>query len=136
MAALVFPRPQRFARAAGAAALALGCGLLAGGASAFAAARPGGLRPAGGAPAAGRERGGRPTALAALGWLPDMPQMCEDDYECNGGKANFPLRCLDAAIAKICVDPDDFLRPTSEAAYEPLVVRPDSHSDPRRAGRQ
>jgi hypothetical protein len=46
--------------------------------------------------------------------------MCEDDYECNGGKANFPLRCLDVAVAKMCVDPDDFLRPSStEAAYEP-----------------
>jgi hypothetical protein len=66
-----------------------------------------------------------------------MPQMCEDDYECNGGKANYPMRCLDFVAARVCVDPDDFLKPSStEAAYEPLVVRPDSRGDPRQAGHQ
>ena len=98
------------------------------------AARPGGFRPADRLAAATRARGESVSSLAALGWLSDMPQMCEDDYECNGGKANFPLRCLDVVMAKVCVDPDDFLRPSStEAAYEPLVVRPDSHGD-RRGG--
>mmetsp|Transcript_18723 Transcript_18723/g.51423 ORF Transcript_18723/g.51423 Transcript_18723/m.51423 type:complete len:174 (-) Transcript_18723:119-640(-) len=66
-----------------------------------------------------------PVALSALSWLPNMPQTCEDDFECNDGKANFPLQCIDFVFARICVDPDDFQQaPQTSAtpAYVPIPV--------------
>jgi hypothetical protein len=67
--------------------------------------------------------------------MPGLPQTCDDDYECNGGKANYPLRCMDVVVAKVCVDPDDLTPASAEPAYEPLVVRPDP-KDPRQSGRR
>eukprot|EP00960_Hanusia_phi_P031212 749148-Hanusia_phi.AAC.2 len=31
-----------------------------------------------------------------------------EDYDCNPGGYNFPLRCVDFIIARFCVDPDDW----------------------------
>eukprot|EP00440_Ansanella_granifera_P029244 gb/GFBE01031765.1/.p1 GENE.gb/GFBE01031765.1/~~gb/GFBE01031765.1/.p1 ORF type:complete len:152 (+),score=9.73 gb/GFBE01031765.1/:1-456(+) len=73
-------------------------------------------------------------SASALKWMPSMPQTCNDDFECNGGKANFPLQCVDMFVAKICVDPDDFQQSSqvsSELAYVPLPVRAD---EPRQPG--
>jgi hypothetical protein len=67
-------------------------------------------------------------AVEALSWMPSMPQTCEDDFDCNGGKANFPLQCLDMMVAKICVDPDDFqssYQASADLAFVPLPVRAD-----------
>eukprot|EP00931_Biecheleriopsis_adriatica_P115324 TRINITY_DN91130_c0_g1_i1.p1 TRINITY_DN91130_c0_g1~~TRINITY_DN91130_c0_g1_i1.p1 ORF type:complete len:174 (+),score=27.19 TRINITY_DN91130_c0_g1_i1:69-524(+) len=64
------------------------------------------------------------TALAAS-WMPSMPQTCEDDFECNDGKANYPLQCIDFIFARICADPEDFMKKQefSEApAYVPIPV--------------
>ena len=36
-----------------------------------------------------------------------LPKTCEQDYDCNEGGYNWPLRCVDFVFAKICVDPDD-----------------------------
>jgi hypothetical protein len=73
-------------------------------------------------------------ALSGVSWMPSMPQTCEDDFECNGGKANFPLQCLDVLVAKICVDPDDFQQSSQtspELAYVPLPVRADDSRWPQ-----
>mmetsp|Transcript_63124 Transcript_63124/g.162562 ORF Transcript_63124/g.162562 Transcript_63124/m.162562 type:complete len:388 (+) Transcript_63124:92-1255(+) len=38
-----------------------------------------------------------------------FPQSCEDDFECNDGKANFPLQCCDIPImGSFCCEPDDY----------------------------
>ena len=66
------------------------------------------------------------SAMAALSWMPSMPQTCNDDFDCNGGRANFPLQCLDMVFLKVCIDPDDFERSTAgsrELAYVPIPVR-------------
>jgi len=66
------------------------------------------------------------SAMAALSWMPNMPQTCDDDFDCNGGRANFPLQCLDMVFAKVCIDPDDFERSTAgsrELAYVPIPVQ-------------
>jgi len=36
-----------------------------------------------------------------------LPKQCKEDYDCNEGGYNWPLRCMDFVFAKICVDPDD-----------------------------
>jgi len=36
-----------------------------------------------------------------------LPKQCEQDYDCNEGGYNWPLRCVDFVFTKICVDPDD-----------------------------
>eukprot|EP00931_Biecheleriopsis_adriatica_P112383 TRINITY_DN86992_c0_g1_i1.p1 TRINITY_DN86992_c0_g1~~TRINITY_DN86992_c0_g1_i1.p1 ORF type:complete len:169 (+),score=32.65 TRINITY_DN86992_c0_g1_i1:61-507(+) len=73
-------------------------------------------------------------AASALGMSMSLPKTCNDDFECNGGSANFPLRCLDLAFTKICVDPDDFGQSSQESftdlAYVPLPVRSED-SEPR-----
>mmetsp|Transcript_29214 Transcript_29214/g.57205 ORF Transcript_29214/g.57205 Transcript_29214/m.57205 type:complete len:155 (-) Transcript_29214:215-679(-) len=66
------------------------------------------------------------TVMAALSWMPSMPQICDDSFDCNDGKANFPLQCLDLAFIKVCVDPDDFDQSAAvsgEPAYVPIPVR-------------
>jgi len=69
-------------------------------------------------------------AMAAVSWMPSMPQTCDDDFDCNEGKANFPLQCLDMELLKVCVDPDDFERSGSrELAYVPIPVK--AEDDPR-----
>lgn len=51
-----------------------------------------------------------------------LPQSCSDDFECNGGRANFPLRCCELPIiGSFCCEPDN--EPSSrEPAYVPLPV--------------
>eukprot|EP00419_Tripos_fusus_P037583 CAMPEP_0172777904 /NCGR_PEP_ID=MMETSP1074-20121228/201639_1 /TAXON_ID=2916 /ORGANISM="Ceratium fusus, Strain PA161109" /LENGTH=156 /DNA_ID=CAMNT_0013614833 /DNA_START=69 /DNA_END=539 /DNA_ORIENTATION=- len=66
------------------------------------------------------------TAMAALSWMPSMPQTCNDDFDCNEGRANFPLQCLDMVFLKVCIDPDDFQKSTAgsgELAYVPIPVQ-------------
>ncbi|CAK9108341.1 Hypothetical protein (Fragment), partial [Durusdinium trenchii] len=37
-----------------------------------------------------------------------LPQSCEDDFECNGGRANFPLQCCELPLlGKFCCKPPD-----------------------------
>ena len=36
-----------------------------------------------------------------------LPKQCKEDYDCNEGGYNWPLRCVDFVFTKICVDPDD-----------------------------
>ena len=54
------------------------------------------------------------------------PPGCEDDFECNDGKANFPLQCCEMPLlGKFCCEPpDDFATgtPTEMPAYVPLPV--------------
>jgi len=67
------------------------------------------------------------TVLAAASLMPGLPQTCENDFDCNGGNANFPLQCLDLVVTKICIDPSDF-QPggtSRDVAYVPLPVRID-----------
>ncbi|CAJ1388237.1 unnamed protein product [Effrenium voratum] len=54
--------------------------------------------------------GGRSSVARSAGWLPGLPQGCEDDFECNDGKANFPLQCCEMPLlGKFCCEPpDDF----------------------------
>lgn len=76
-------------------------------------------------------------AMAALGLTQSMPQICDDDFDCNGGKANFPFRCLDMLLTKICVNPDDFEKntPTSaEPAYVPIPVEADGNGGLQHSG--
>eukprot|EP00930_Biecheleria_cincta_P075434 TRINITY_DN62602_c0_g1_i1.p2 TRINITY_DN62602_c0_g1~~TRINITY_DN62602_c0_g1_i1.p2 ORF type:complete len:167 (-),score=19.90 TRINITY_DN62602_c0_g1_i1:221-676(-) len=65
------------------------------------------------------------TVLSAASWLPGLPQTCEDDFDCNDGKANYPLQCIDFVIARMCADPDDFMQKQeglTTPAYVPLPV--------------
>eukprot|EP00931_Biecheleriopsis_adriatica_P094652 TRINITY_DN68281_c0_g1_i1.p1 TRINITY_DN68281_c0_g1~~TRINITY_DN68281_c0_g1_i1.p1 ORF type:complete len:376 (+),score=49.96 TRINITY_DN68281_c0_g1_i1:29-1129(+) len=71
------------------------------------------------------------TAAAALaregaGWL---PQTCDDDFECNEGKANFPLRCCELPLlGKFCCEPpdDDFEPYSRDPAWLHLPVPVDA----------
>mmetsp|Transcript_115102 Transcript_115102/g.289620 ORF Transcript_115102/g.289620 Transcript_115102/m.289620 type:complete len:407 (+) Transcript_115102:54-1274(+) len=71
-------------------------------------------------------RGGAVVARTAEGsWLPSMPQTCEDDFECNDGKANYPLQCCELPIVgKFCCEVDDFdpSQGLRLPAYVPLPV--------------
>ena len=75
----------------------------------------------------------RSLARAAGSWLPGLPQRCEDDFECNDGKANFPLQCCEMPLlGKFCCEPpDDFATgvPNEMPAYVPLPVPVDPLSD-------
>ncbi|CAJ1421349.1 unnamed protein product [Effrenium voratum] len=60
-------------------------------------------------------------------WMPSMPESCEDDFDCNGGAANFPLQCCELPlIGKFCCKPpDDDPAPNSrdpDLAWVPLPV--------------
>lgn len=65
-------------------------------------------------------------ARRAGGMFPGFPQGCEDDFECNDGKANFPLQCCEMPLlGKFCCEPpDDFATgvPNEMPAYVPLPV--------------
>mmetsp|Transcript_34332 Transcript_34332/g.55431 ORF Transcript_34332/g.55431 Transcript_34332/m.55431 type:complete len:127 (+) Transcript_34332:2-382(+) len=60
-----------------------------------------------------------------------LPKQCKEDYDCNEGGYNWPLRCMDFVVAKICVDPDDStgggLRASNyderDLVQEPIPVR-------------
>ncbi|CAE7488899.1 unnamed protein product [Symbiodinium pilosum] len=47
-----------------------------------------------------------------------FPQSCEDDFECNGGTANFPLQCCELPLLGkfCCKPPDDDVQPDSKDA--------------------
>lgn len=65
-------------------------------------------------------------AVAAGSWMPSLPHGCEDDFECNDGKANFPLQCCELPVlGKFCCQPDDFEPTPSTPAYVPLPVPTD-----------
>mmetsp|Transcript_5763 Transcript_5763/g.11792 ORF Transcript_5763/g.11792 Transcript_5763/m.11792 type:complete len:196 (+) Transcript_5763:50-637(+) len=55
-------------------------------------------------------------------WLPSWPQTCEDDYECNDGKANFPLQCCEFGLGNFCCEPDDFRPAPADPALVTLPV--------------
>lgn len=95
----------------------------AGGSSVSSTASESVLSPLTGATAPGaREAGGRTSSARLAGWLPGLPQGCEDDFECNDGKANFPLQCCELPIlGKFCCEPDDY-RPARMPAWQPLPV--------------
>eukprot|EP00442_Polarella_glacialis_P035942 CAMPEP_0115089680 /NCGR_PEP_ID=MMETSP0227-20121206/24873_1 /TAXON_ID=89957 /ORGANISM="Polarella glacialis, Strain CCMP 1383" /LENGTH=395 /DNA_ID=CAMNT_0002480471 /DNA_START=41 /DNA_END=1228 /DNA_ORIENTATION=- len=59
---------------------------------------------------------------AGASW--SLPQSCEDDFECNGGRANFPLQCCEfPVVGNFCCQPPDEFRPsTRDPAYVPLPV--------------
>lgn len=57
--------------------------------------------------------------------LPFLPKGfgCEDDFECNDGKANFPLQCCELPIiGKFCCEPDNAVPVSRTPAYVPLPV--------------
>jgi len=57
-----------------------------------------------------------------------LPQSCEDDFECNGGTANFPLQCCELPLLGkfCCKPPDDDVQPNSkDPAWLPLPVPSD-----------
>jgi hypothetical protein len=66
---------------------------------------------------------GRGRTSRRAGWM-GMPQMgCEDDFECNDGKANYPLQCCSLPlVGNFCCEPDDFEPATEMPAYVPLPV--------------
>mmetsp|Transcript_38020 Transcript_38020/g.79649 ORF Transcript_38020/g.79649 Transcript_38020/m.79649 type:complete len:275 (-) Transcript_38020:225-1049(-) len=72
-------------------------------------------------------------------FLKKLPKQCKEDYDCNPGGYNFPLRCVDFVIARFCVDPDDWrggglgaLAWDPSLAPEPIPVRiEDGFNGPR-----
>mmetsp|Transcript_23938 Transcript_23938/g.55254 ORF Transcript_23938/g.55254 Transcript_23938/m.55254 type:complete len:154 (+) Transcript_23938:89-550(+) len=63
---------------------------------------------------------------AGASWLPALPQTCSDDYECNDGKANFPLQCCEVMMMKFCCEPDDFMPTPNRPAFVPIPVPVDT----------
>mmetsp|Transcript_3729 Transcript_3729/g.7433 ORF Transcript_3729/g.7433 Transcript_3729/m.7433 type:complete len:181 (-) Transcript_3729:374-916(-) len=91
--------------------------------------RPGGARtqytsvPFTGATAGESSRDSTPVVGYAASWLPSLPQGCEDDFECNDGKANFPLQCCELPLlGNFCCEPDDFRPAPSNPATVLLPV--------------
>jgi len=80
------------------------------------------------------ERGGAeggPLAAMRKELGKNLPKTCKNDYDCNPGGYNWPLRCVDVVVAKICIDPDDWkggglgalnVQP-QDLATEPIPVR-------------
>jgi len=61
-------------------------------------------------------------ARRVMGVSLSLPQTCEDDYECNDGTANYPLRCCEFPfVGNICCEPDDYA-PTDNPAWSSLPV--------------
>lgn len=56
-----------------------------------------------------------------------FPQTCEDDFECNDGRANFPKQCCEfPLLGNFCCEPDDGYEPMREdPAYVPIPVPAD-----------
>jgi hypothetical protein len=92
---------------------------------------------AGGTAAANAEAE-RPKAAVGrhvMGAALSLPQSCEDDYECNDGKANYPLRCCELPlVGGICCEPDD--EATGNPAWSPLPVPVDDEPWGMRGGRR
>uniref|UniRef100_A0A7S2BF97 Uncharacterized protein n=1 Tax=Alexandrium andersonii TaxID=327968 RepID=A0A7S2BF97_9DINO len=63
-------------------------------------------------------------ALAAgARWLPGLPEGCEDDFECNEGRANFPLQCCELPlVGKFCCEPGETASVPETPAWVPLPV--------------
>lgn len=60
---------------------------------------------------------------AGHGLLGFLPQGCEDDFECNDGKANFPLQCCEVPLlGSFCCEPDNYTPVQQTPAYVPLPV--------------
>ncbi|CAE7790713.1 fetA [Symbiodinium sp. KB8] len=82
-----------------------------------------------GATLRGESRRGASTisrAAKAKGQEWPIPQSCEDDFECNGGTANFPLQCCELPLlGKFCCKPpdDDVQRNSKDPAWLPLPVK-------------
>merc|ERR1719323_1995874 len=56
-------------------------------------------------------------------WSPGLPRGCEDDYECNDGRANFPLQCCELPLlGNFCCEPGELAPPPQSPAYVPLPV--------------
>jgi len=86
-----------------------------------------------GATATSRGEGASSVARSAGNWLPGLPQGCEDDFECNDGKANFPLQCCELPVmGKFCCEPpDDYEQGVpSMPAWLPLPVPVDEPWQP------
>jgi len=59
-------------------------------------------------------------------WSPSLPQTCEDDFDCNDGRANFPMQCCELPIlGRFCCEPDEVQRMPQDPAYVPLPVPSD-----------
>uniref|UniRef100_A0A7S0FXX4 Uncharacterized protein n=1 Tax=Pyrodinium bahamense TaxID=73915 RepID=A0A7S0FXX4_9DINO len=70
-----------------------------------------------------REGGTQVGLFAGVGWVPSLPQGCEDDYECNDGRANFPLQCCEVPfLGKFCCEPGDGMAVSQNPAFVPLPV--------------
>merc|ERR1719323_752341 len=70
-----------------------------------------------------RSRDVQVATSAGIAWLPFLPQGCEDDYECNDGKANFPLQCCELPLlGGFCCEPGELAPPPQNPAYVPLPV--------------
>lgn len=66
------------------------------------------------------------TLRPVAAWIPSLPQTCEDDFECNGGRANFPLHCCEVPLlGNFCCEPKDFEPSPQDPAYVPLPVPSD-----------
>mmetsp|Transcript_55078 Transcript_55078/g.112600 ORF Transcript_55078/g.112600 Transcript_55078/m.112600 type:complete len:441 (+) Transcript_55078:93-1415(+) len=79
-----------------------------------------------------KEKGGAGPMRAGKQWAAkNLPKTCKEDYDCNPGGYNWPLRCVDVVIAKICIDPDDWkggglgahAATPDDLAMEPIPVR-------------
>mmetsp|Transcript_45536 Transcript_45536/g.105558 ORF Transcript_45536/g.105558 Transcript_45536/m.105558 type:complete len:396 (-) Transcript_45536:95-1282(-) len=56
-------------------------------------------------------------------WMSFLPEGCEDDYECNDGKANFPLQCCELPVlGRFCCEPDNAVPIPSQPSFVPLPV--------------
>lgn len=63
------------------------------------------------------------TRQAGSNW--PVPESCEDDFDCNGGRANFPLQCCELPLLGkfCCKPPDGETSPDSkDPAWLPLPV--------------
>lgn len=59
-------------------------------------------------------------------WSPSLPQTCESDFDCNDGRANFPLQCCELPIlGKFCCEPEEIQSRPQDPAYVPLPVPSD-----------
>lgn len=60
----------------------------------------------------------------AMRSMPGLPQSCKDDFECNDGKANFPLQCCELfLLGSFCCKPDDSESTAEQRpAFAPLPI--------------
>mmetsp|Transcript_62343 Transcript_62343/g.201014 ORF Transcript_62343/g.201014 Transcript_62343/m.201014 type:complete len:324 (-) Transcript_62343:762-1733(-) len=68
---------------------------------------------------------GLPSAMTSRvsAWSPSLPQSCEDDFECNEGRANFPLQCCELPLlGNFCCEPGEPAPQQQRPAYVPLPV--------------